>query len=172
VRAKPSQRKMPRKLCRCERLSGSLSEETEVHANYPPAYPSSCAARRNGACAGQPVRMPDPPRLSLCQALNRPRIRGIRIIGILAIIGIIGRIGGRGMNGPIASPFTKARSAKFVVNASGAPATTGVVNIAANRRSARMLTHLRRCGAAECVNAVCSREHHLFPLPRGEGGVR
>jgi hypothetical protein len=55
-------------------------------------------------------------------------------IGIIRGIKSIGRTKDQGIHCPIATPFTKARSAKFSVSVSGAPATTSVASIAANRR--------------------------------------
>jgi hypothetical protein len=72
--------------------------------------------------------------------LNRLGIELIRAIGTIGAIGIMGAIGGMGIightRGPgtnclTATPFTKARSARFVVNAFGVAATTVVANIAA-----------------------------------------
>jgi hypothetical protein len=63
----------------------------------------------------------------------------IGLTGGLGIIGMIGRMGGCGLHRLIATPFTKARS----VSASEAPVSTDVANIAANRRSALVVTHCR-----------------------------
>jgi hypothetical protein len=68
----------------------------------------------------------------------------IGLTGGLGIIGMIGCTGGRGLHCPIATPFTKARSVSCRVSASEAPVSTGVANMAANRRSALVVTHYSR----------------------------
>ena len=75
-------------------------------------------------------------------------LRMIGIVGLtggLGIIGMIGRMGGRGLHCPIAIPFTKARSVSSSVSASEAAVSTGVANIAANRRSALVVTREPTC---------------------------
>ena len=82
-------------------------------------------------------------------------IRIVEIIGGIGIIKIIGRTGGRGTPCPIAILFTKARSASFVVSASGVLATIGVANTAA-KPAVGVCGHLPR-GGAETLLAIAER---------------
>ena len=75
----------------------------------------------------------------------------LRMIGIisltegLGIIGMIGRTRSWDLHFSIAIPCTKARSVSCSVSASQAPVSTGVANIAANRRSALVVIPVSRC---------------------------
>jgi hypothetical protein len=83
------------------------------------------------------------------------RIGVLRIIGIiglsggLGIIGMISRTGGQGLHYLIATPFTKTRSGSCGVSASEALVSTGVANIATNRRSALVVIPFNRRGVLE-----------------------